>query len=102
MIVVYSKNSVPIRLTQERWAHITGRHPELENQKEKVGETVSNPDLIQKGDFGEFLAIRFYTTTPLAQKYLVVAYKEAGQDGFILTAYFTHAFLKRRPMIWKR
>jgi len=101
VIIVYSKNEVPIHLTQERWEHITRRHPELEGQKGKVEETISNPDLIQKGDFGEFLGIRFYSSVPLPQKYLVVAYKEmTAQDGFV--AYFTNTFSKRRQVIWKR
>ena len=73
------------------------------SQKGRVEETVAAPDLIQRGDFGEFLATRFYSTTSLGQKYLVVAYKEiSDQDGFVLTAYFTNALLKRRQVIWKR
>ena len=102
MILVYSKNKVPIRLTQERWQHITMRHPELESQKVKVEETISHPDCIQQGDFGELLAIRLYASTPFAQKYMVVAYKETSRhDGFILTAYFTNEFSKRRLVLWK-
>lgn len=103
MIVVYSKNKVPIRLTQERWTHITNGHPEMENQKEKVEETISNPDFIQKGDFGEVLAFRVFTKTAIRKKYLVVVYKEINEkDGFVLTAYFTDAPSKRRSIIWKR
>ena len=102
MIVINSKNNVPIRITQERWEHIQRRNPEMDGQREKVVETVSNPDLIQAGDFGELLAIRLYPTTPLTRKHLVVAYKEvADQDGFVLTAYFTASPSKRRQMIWK-
>ncbi len=48
MIIIQSKNNVPIRLTQERWNHVERRHPEMIGQKEKVAETISNPDLIQK------------------------------------------------------
>ena len=103
MIVIYSKNSVPIRITEERWGHITRRHPEMVLQKEKVEETVSNPDIIQEGDFGELLAVRFYPKTPLTKKYLIVAYKEMPKrDGFILTAYFTDVPSKRRRVLWKR
>lgn len=102
MIVTYSKNRVPIRISQERWGHITRRHPEMDNQKEKVIETISNPDLVQAGDFGELLAIRLYPETPLTRKNLVVAYRElSGQDGFILTAYFTNTPSKRRKVLWK-
>lgn len=94
MIVIYSKNSVPIRVTKERWGHITRRHPEMGSQKEKVEE--------QEGDFGELLAVRFYPKTPLTKKYLVIAYKEIPkQGGFILTAYFTGAPSKRRRVLWK-
>ena len=103
MIVVYSKNSVPIRITLERWAHIIRRHPEMENQRGKVEETVSNPDFVQQGDFGELLAVRFYPKTPLTKKHLVVAYKEeAKQEGFVLTAYFTSSPSTKRQVIWKR
>lgn len=50
MIVEFSVNGVPIRLTEERLNHILRNHPEVE--KEKVLETLSNPDLVQKGGFG--------------------------------------------------
>lgn len=52
MIAVYSRNQVPIRLTQERWEHILRRHPEMTNQKDLVLETLGDPDLIQEGDLG--------------------------------------------------
>ena len=103
MIIVYSRNKIPIRLTEERWGHITRRHPEMEEQRDKVLETIADPGMIQEGDFGEVLAVRFYSTTPLTQKYLVVAYKEEDkQDGFVLTAYFTSAVSKRRTTVWTR
>ena len=36
------------------------------------------------------MAVRFYATTPLTSKFLVVPYREvSAQDGFVLTAYFT-------------
>lgn len=60
MIIVKSKNNVPIRLTKERWHHITLRHPELDSQKERILATIMEPDLIQRGDFGELIAIKYY------------------------------------------
>jgi len=102
MIVVYSRNKIPTRLTDERWEHIVRRHPEMKNQIEKVIETVENPHYILEGDYGELLAIRFYEETPLTEKYLIVAYKEiTDEDGFILTTYFTKEPSKRREIIWK-
>jgi hypothetical protein len=67
MIVIYSRNQVPIRLTQERWEHILRRHPEMVNQKDRVLETLSDPDLIQQGDLDTLLAIRFYAKSPLTR-----------------------------------
>jgi hypothetical protein len=74
VIIVKSKNNVSLRLTKERWNHIVLRHPELDGQKDRVLETVTEPDLIQQGDFGELIAIRFYEKTPLTSKYLITIY----------------------------
>lgn len=103
MIIAKSVKGVAIRLTQERWKHISLRHPELENQKEKVLETIKQPDLIQKGDFGSFLATKFYKETPLSSKFLVVVYKEINKgDGFVVTAYLTNKPSRRREVVWKQ
>jgi hypothetical protein len=90
-------------LTQERWEHILRRHPEMVNQKDRVLETLSDPDLIQQGDLDTLLAIRFYAKSPLTRKHLVVVYKELNRtDGFVLTAYYTSAPSQRRVIVWKR
>ncbi len=103
MLIVYSHNNVPIRLTVERWQHIVYRHPEMELQREQILDTLAKPDLIQQGDFGELLAIRFYPKTPLTSKFLVAVYREvSSNDGFILTAYLTNRPLGKRVIIWKR
>jgi len=103
MLIVRSHNGVPVRLTEERWQHIVRRHPEMANQRELVLETVAKPDMIQQGDFGELLAIRFYSKTPLGSKFLVVAYREISpEDGFILTAYLARRPSAKRATIWKR
>ena len=103
MIIVKSKNNVSIRLTVERWSHITKRHPEMIDQKERVLETIAKPDMIQKGDYGEFLSVKYYEPTPLGSKFLIVAHKEISElDGFIVTAYFTNKPSDRREVIWKR
>ena len=103
MLIVYSRNGVPIRLTGERWQHIMTRHPEMKDQRERVLQTVTEPDLIQEGDYGELLAIRFYAETPLTSKYLTVVYREIGaEDGFVLTAYLTSRPPATRVTVWKQ
>lgn len=103
MLIVYSHNRVPVRLTEERWEHIIRRHPEMAGQDARVLATLAEPETIQQGDFGELLAIRFYGQTPLTSKFLVVVYREVGpKDGFILTAYFTSHTSTKRKVLWKR
>ena len=103
MIIIKSKNNIPLRLTKERWHHIIMRHPELDGQKEQVLETITEQDMIQQGDFGELIAIRFYEKTPLTSKYLVVIYKEVeNTDGFVITAYYATKPSERRKVLWRR
>lgn len=103
MFIVYSHSGVPIRLTDERWQHIVDRHVEMLGQKDHVLESVAEPEMIQTSDFGELLAIRFYSQTPLTSKYFVVAYREIGtSDGFIVTAHLTGRPSARRKILWKR
>ena len=72
-------------------------------QRPRILETVADPDLIQRGDAGELLAVRFYEQTPVTRKYLVVAYREIGHaDGFVVTVYFTHRPSAQRSTIWTR
>jgi hypothetical protein len=102
MIILISKNNVPVRLTIERWKHISTRHPELVEQKLQIFEAISNPDLILEGDFGTLMAAKFYLKTSLTSKYLIVIYKESEvKDGFIITAYYTNQISKFRRILWK-
>ncbi len=103
MVVVRSPNGIPVRLTEERWQHIAAGHPELADQRERIMDTIAEPDFVQAGDEGELLAVRLYEHTPLTRKHLVVAYRETGPtDGFVLTAYFTRRPSARRLTIWTR
>ena len=102
MLIIKSKNNVPIRLTIERWQHITKRHPEMEKIKDKVIETISKPEVIQSGDFDALLAISSFSDLPFSVNYLVVVYKENNsKDGFVITSYLTNYPL-RRKIVWKR
>jgi len=95
---VYSKNGVPIRLTDERWVHITEEHSELAGLRLEVLETIANPTAIFTGNRGELLAVREVEPG----KYLVVVYRESQQDGFIITAFLTRKgqALHRRQQLW--
>lgn len=61
----------------------------MADQQEQVMETLTEPELIQQGDYGALLAIRFYDQTPLTSKYLVVVYHELNRnDGFIFDSLY--------------
>jgi hypothetical protein len=96
--VVLSTQLVPIRLTDERWVHITEEHCELAGMRLEVLETVAKPELILAGGAGELLAVRELNLG----KFLVVVYRELESDGFIITAFLTSKTksLKRRIQLW--
>lgn len=99
MDIVRSKNGVPIRLTEERWIHITEEHSEMAGYYFDVLETVGEPEAIYEGKAGELLATREVEPG----KYVVVVYKELGQkDGFIITAFLTRRIeqVQRRTQRW--
>lgn len=99
MEVVNSKNNVPIRLTEERWLHITEEHSEMAGYYFEVLETVEMPEAIYKGQAGECIAIKELE----GDKHIVVIYKEESkQDGFIITAFLTRKKkqFERRTKLW--
>ena len=96
--IVVSKNGIPIRLTDERWVHISEEHNELAGMRLEVLETIVQPVKILVGGAGEVLALREIEPG----KYLVVVYRESSVDGFIITAFLTRRVnsLNRRQQLW--
>lgn len=102
-----SKNGIPIRLTDERWLHITIGHPEMANYYFEVLETVENPEIVYYGNLDELLAVKSLPGSP--DRYLVVVDKELADhtgvlvDGFIMTAYSTSKAksLEKRQIAWQ-
>ena len=99
MEVIRSKNDVPIRLTEERWIHITEEHSEIAGYYFDVLETVQEPEAIYAGKAAELLAVK----KTESGKYLVVIYKEVSEeDGFVITAFLTrkNEKIERRAKLW--
>lgn len=100
MDTAISKNNFKIRLTAERWVHITEGHLELSGYYFEVLDTVENPEIIYEGNRGEFLAVKKLEK----EKYLIVIYKEIGiEDGFVITSFLTKKlnYLSNRKILWK-
>ncbi len=96
MDIVISKGGVPIRLTEERWAHIVENHDELAGRMDDVLEALEDPTWVTRGYGGALIAWRALGRG----RYLAVLYKETGKmDGFVITAFLTSK-PKRTPKIW--
>lgn len=93
-----SKNGTSIRLTEERWTHITDEHGELSGLRLEVLKAVEEPHRIVAGGDGELLAVRELALG----KHIVVVYREQKNDGFVITAFLTRRIrsLERRKQVW--
>ncbi len=93
-----SRSGLSIRLTDERWAHITEEHCELAGMRLDVLGCIEEPDRVLSGRAGELLALRQMEPG----KHMVVAYREMEEDGFVITAFLTRRTrsLERRPRLW--
>lgn len=96
--IILSIHRTPIRLTDERWAHITEEHCELAGLRLEVLETVAKPERVLAGGESEVLAIREL----FPGKHLVVVYRQLADDGFIITVFLTTKIkaLERRKQLW--
>jgi hypothetical protein len=103
MDIVFSKNKVPIRLTDERWYHISVGHPEISDLYYDILETIENPFMIYEGSNAELIAVS--SKNKPTNKFIVVVYKETSAvDGFVITAYSSNkpqTFLNKR-IVWKQ
>lgn len=100
MEIAISKNGVPIRLTEERWFHITENHDDLAGYYDDVLNTIDDPDCIIEGFMEAFIALRKIT----GRKFLAVVYREVSKkDGFVVTAYFTSKVkLEGKVILWQK
>jgi hypothetical protein len=91
---------LPIRLTDERLAHIL-EHPEMEGLEAAIEEALLHPERVIESfsDAEARLYYRFYTGTRVGDKYLSVVVKVREADAFVLTAYLTDK-IKKGVQIW--
>ncbi len=99
MNIVISVNGINIRITHERWLHISEEHPEMAGYYFEVLETITDPEAVYQGNRGEYLALKKIEPG----KFIIAVYKETGiDDGFIITAFLTRRIeqIERRKKVW--
>jgi len=65
-----------IRLTGRQWIHITESHDYMVGNREKILETIADPDRLVTGDLGATIALRQYSATNISEKTCVVIYRD--------------------------
>ena len=91
-----------ISLTEERRAHLL-EHPEMRGQKDKLAETLLEPDVVIQSQSDDTVRLfhHFYRRLAIGDKYLCVVVKYMEDSIFIITAYFTDK-VKRGEVLWKK
>jgi hypothetical protein len=94
---------VPIRVSEERLAHLNDEHPEMVGQESLIVETLAEPDAVvqSQSDPDVRLYHRLYSHPVVGDKYMLVVVKWLSEDSFLLTAHFTDG-VKRGATLWKR
>ncbi len=80
----------PVRLTDERLAHIL-EHPEMKGMTAEIERVVSEPQLVRRSrsDTEVRLFYEYYAQTIVGGKWLCVVVKYIEPDAFVVTAYLT-------------
>lgn len=103
MDIAISKNSVPIRLTEERWQHISTGHPEIADYYYVLLETIENPLCIYEGNSEACIAVSM--KQEITGKFIVVVYKEISPtDGFVITAFISNKEqeFNKKKILWNQ
>ena len=87
---VIDKTGRRLRMTDWNWEHIIRRHPEISSEKEKIIETLENPDKITdslKDENAKFY-YKYYKHRKSVNKFLMVLVKYLNGGGFVISAHF--------------
>jgi hypothetical protein len=104
MEIAVSRNGMPIRISDERWTHVVEAHDYMAGNMELVIETIEDPNAMVVGGKGELIALRYYETTVLSEKYVVAVYREFSDDGFLITAFMPSLpdTILRKGILWQK
>jgi hypothetical protein len=92
----------PVRLTDERTAHIL-QHQEMAEMAVEIQRVLQSPAEVRvsRSDHSVWLFYEFYARTLVGGKWLCVVVKYVSDDAFMITAYLTDQ-LKAGDTIWPK
>ncbi len=78
-------------------------HLEMRGQLERMRETLRRPDIVRRSIRSDDILMfyKWYHTSPVSEKFMVVVVKMIGRKGLILTAYYTDR-VKLGEKVWER
>ena len=90
-----------IELTNERWAYVVGKHPEVRSHHSKIALVLKEPDVVKssKRDKNILLYYKFFPEI-LKGKYLLIVVAK-GLRNFIVTVYVTDK-IKGGEVVWRK
>ncbi len=85
-----------IHLTNDKWEHITTKHPEMSSPEklEEVKQTLANPLTIAPNKY-DIMKRNYYWYYKEKKRYLLVAVKYLNGEGHISTAFITRKIIRR-------
>ena len=104
LAVVPSIKHHDIRLTYRQWIHIIESHDYMAGNREKILETIVDPDQVIEGATGESIALRHYDATNITEKTFVAIYRDEP-DGFVITSFLTSRpdkVMRKGKLLWTR
>lgn len=90
------KTGRKIRLTKERWTHITSpQHPHayMTNYLEEIKHALVRPDIIRTSIYDEN-KVNYYFFLKEKKKYIKVIVRYLNGEGFVITTYMVTASSK--------
>jgi len=87
---VADKTGRKIRLTKERWTHISSPispHAYMTNYLEEIKETLTKPNKIVQSTIDES-KVKYYKYKKSENKFLKVIVKYLNGSGFVISSYF--------------
>ncbi len=91
---VTDKSGRKIRLTKERWSHITTKHPDIAGKEDDIKGLLEKPDLILHHEFNDNMR-NYYKYDKQEKAYLLVSVKYLNGKGFVATAFYTTKIRKK-------